>query len=819
MRVVKKISFLFIVFLHCSHLLSQENKGTVKGYVYDQLNRPLQFVNISIPDTSIGTVSNSKGYYELNLPPEKDLRINFSYIGYIPQDVVIRLTPGDTRELNINLMEQVTSIDEVSVTQQRFESATLEKIEMKNFKAIPNVSGGFETILKSMGVSSTSELTSQYSVRGGNFDENLVYVNDVEIYRPFLIRSGEQEGLSFINPDLVANVHFSAGGFDAMHGDKMSSVLDIQYKRPTSNQGSVSMSLLGGSVHYEGTDKNNRFTHISGFRYKTNRYLLGTLDTKGDYQPNFADFQTYMTYELSKKLELTFLGNYANNQYNFIPSSRNTNFGTIKDALNIQIYYEGQEVDEFSTIHGSLGLKYTPDSKTILKFFASAFNTNETETFDIEGFYLIKELDNQIGSKTFGDSILNIGVGSYLNHGRNSIDATVISLNHKGSFLTDLYRLRWGLDFQLEFMEDELSEWDYLDSAGYSVPYSDEFVNLFMVRKGSDSFRSNRYSGYVQNTFLFPTLTNEFYFTAGIRASYWDLNDNFTISPRVSMRIVPYQHRNISFRLATGVYHQPPFYKEFRDPEGNLYTNIKAQQSIHYIAGSQINFPMWNRPFVFTTEVYYKSLSNLIPYKVENIRIQYYPQYTAKGYATGVEFKINGEFVEGSESWASMTLLRTREDIKGDFYFNEAGQRINPGYYPRPTDQLFSFNMFFQDYFPTNPDYKVHLNFVYASRRPVSRPNPERLDLTYTISPYKRVDIGFSRAIKKPEDTTSSTSFLRHFKSIWLSGEVFNLLDIRNKISYQWIRTVSNQTGESGYYAVPNYLTSRRINLKLSVRF
>lgn len=810
--------FLFNGFL-ATNLYGQIENFTLSGKITNEDNAPLPYANISAKNTSIGTVTNDNGKYSLSLPSGQEFTIVMSFVGYHDFQKIITGNAGDTIFLNATLTKETKSIDEVKVTAEREKSSNLVKIEMKDFDFIPNTSGNFETILKTMGVSSNNELSSQYSVRGGNFDENLVYVNDIEIYRPFLIRSGEQEGLSFVNSDLVSTVKFSAGGFDAVYGDKMSSVLDIRYKKPTEFGASVSGSLLGGSAHLEGISKNSKFTHVSGIRYKTNKYVLGALETQGEYQPNFTDVQSYITYQATKKLEVSFLGNYAQNTYNFIPENRSTTFGTYQQALNIRIFYDGQEVDKFETILGALSFNYRLNDNLPLKLIFSAFNTDERETYDIEGAYFINQLDNTIGSDAFGDSILNIGAGSYLNHARNYLDARVYSIEHKGSFYYGDNSFKWGAGFKYEQMADKLREWDLIDSAGYSIPYSSNDVYLFQTRKGQGEINSYRLSTYLQNTYKFPTVLNDILLTAGVRAGYWNYNDKYTISPRASVTFIPGKNVNRTFRLATGVYHQQPFYKELRDAEGNIYKDIKPQRSIHFIGGYDLNFTAWDRPFVFTTEVYYKMLDNLIPYKVDNVRIQYFPQYLAKGYATGIEFKINGEFVKDAQSWASLTLLKTEEDIIGDSYIDDEGNTIEPGYYSRPTDQLFNFSMFFQDYFPTNPEYKVHLNFVFASRRQVSQPHSERLDITYPISSYKRVDIGFSRAIKRADNPLLEGHWLSFVESAWITGEIFNLMDIQNKISYQWIRTVSNQSGITGYYAVPNFLTSRRLNLKLIIHF
>jgi hypothetical protein len=809
-----RTTYIFLIFsLLCIYnLRAQEQKCVVYGTLFSSDSLPLPFSNVSVQDMPIGTVANNDGNYQLEIPSESHVVLVYSHIGYKTKTVTFIGEPDEQYLINQWLDEELTSIEGVEVTAEKESSSTFVKIEIKDFENIPNTSGNFETILKTMGVSSNNELSSQYSVRGGNFDENLVYVNDIEIHRPFLIRSGQQEGLSFINPDMVESVHFSAGGFDAQYGDKMSSVLDITYRKPKKFAASASASLLGGSAHVEGSTKNNNLTHITGVRYKTNRYLLGALETQGEYNPNFIDVQSYITFQPWKKFEIGFLGNFADNQYNFIPQTRETTFGTVRDALSFRVYYDGQEKDRFQTITGALSFNYRPTENVSLKLISSAFNTYERERFDIQGQYLIDQLDNRFGSETAGDSIQNIGVGTFLNHANNRLDANVFSVEHKGLYSTSNNDLRWGMQYRYETINDELSEWDIVDSAGYSLPYSDNEVLLFNTRKGKSNLQSFRLTGYLQNTYNFREGRAEYYLTTGIRGHYWSYNNQTVISPRVSLNIDPYWRNDFRFKFAAGYYYQPPFFKELRTPEGDIKEGIKAQRSIHFIGGSNYYFQAWNRPFKFSAEIYFKTLSNLIPYKVDNVRIRYYPDYIARGYATGIEFKINGEFVENSESWASLTFLKTEEDIYRDYYIEDY-KRHEPGYYPRPTDQLFNFTMFFQDYFPNNPDYKVHLNFIYAGKMHVSQSNTKRLDITFPLSAYKRVDLGMSKSL---DGLTASNNW---FKSLWLSAEVFNLLDIQNKVSYLWIRTVSNQDSQIGFYAIPNFLTSRRLNIKLTARF
>jgi hypothetical protein len=758
--------------------------------------------------------------YELVVPAGQEVILIISYLGYRQEKINLRLEPGQRAEANRILVETAQDLDEVTVREQFDRNTTITRIDIKTLDMLPNVTGGIEGILSTLpGVSTRDELSTQYSVRGGNFDENLVYVNDIEIHRPFLIRSSQQEGMSFVNSDLVSSIRFSAGGFEAGYGDKMSSVLDITYRRPNEFAGSAGISLLGGSVHLEGTSKNRRFTHLSGFRYRTTKYLLSSLETRGEYNPDFLDFQTLLSYRLASKWELSFLGNVASNRFHFIPETRRTDFGTYNNPLNLVIYYDGQERDRFDAYTGALTLHFTPKDELSLKLIGSAFASVEQENFDIQGQYLINELDNRLDSETYGDSILNIGIGAMHDHARNNLDAIVYSLSHLGTYSRGRNTLRWGVKWQQERINDRISEWEMIDSAGYSVPYSGTDIRLFRVVKSTNRLYSNRVNSFVQNTYTFERDSIRYYINAGLRGTYWDMNGEFLLSPRVTFSVKPCWKQDIVFRLATGFYYQPPFYKEMRYPDGSLNKAVRAQRSMHFVLGGDYIFTAWNRPFKFTTEIYYKHLDNLIPYKLDNVRIQYAAENLARGYAVGLDMKIHGEFVPGAASWASLSFMKTEEDIIGDFHYDEDGLRVEPGYYPRPTDQAVMVGVFFRDYFPRNPDYKVHLNLVYGSGLPFSPPDIERYDVVFRMPSYKRVDIGFSKVLKREASTLKEGNPFRHFRSIWLSAEIFNLLGVRNTASYLWVKTVASQAGLPGAFAVPNYLTGRRFNVKLTARF
>ncbi len=842
--------FIFCIFFLSIFSIFGQNKGSIYGVVTDEINRPLESVNIGTLNLSkqIGAITNKDGEYKFDVPLNIDVVIAFSYVGYKTEKIIVRLTSEGKKEFNIILKIKSTDIVGAEIKGRKIREVGLTRIDPKDVKVIPSPSMGIESILKTIGtgVSSSNELSSQYSVRGGNYDENLVYVNDIEIYRPFLVRSGQQEGLSFANSDLVSSITFSAGGFDAKYGDKMSSVLDIKYKEPKEFASSVALSLLGGSVHVEGCSDNHRLTYLFGVRQKSNQYLLQSLETQGEYKPSFTDFQTYMTYDVTENLEIGFLGNYARNSYQVIPENRETEFGTINEALRLTIYFDGQEVDKFETIMGAFTSTYRPNKKLKLKFITSCFNTYESETFDTQGQYWLDELENDFGKDEFGNVKANRGVGTYLHHARNLLNATVFNVEHIGSYRNEKNYLQWGVKFQSEMISDELSEWKMLDSAGYSLPHAQDnignlvpgmntnnAIRLQEVIKASFDTTSNRYSGFIQNKWNLDGEKTDFNITAGLRANYWDLNDQFLLSPRATILYKPDWKKDISLRFSTGLYYQPPFYKELRNFEGKINTDIKAQSSLHFVLAGEWNFLAWYRPFVFITEVYYKYLDNLIPYEIDNVRIRYYAENNAHGYATGIDLKINGEFVKGVESWASLSIMQTQEDIEDDFYYdyyNQSGEKIiygysydavavdsirnEPGYIPRPTDQRVNFSLFFQDYLPRNPTFKMHLNLVYGSRLPFGPPTHERYKATLRIPPYRRVDIGFSKQLKSKETKTRAKSPLRFFNSIWVSLEVFNLLQVNNTVSYIWITDVNNRM-----YAVPNYLSPRLLNFKVLVDF
>lgn len=822
-----------------------QEMGEIHGVVTDDQNNPVPLANISLTNHPGGTISKMDGTYQLKIPANKEVIVAFTYVGFISQYIKVVIKPGESKVLNRKLVPSTTQLPGFVITDEKIRTSTLTPLDPKLATTIPTPSGGLEALIKTFpGVSSNNELSSQYSVRGGNYDENLVYVNDVEIYKPFLVRSGQQEGLSFLNSDLVSAILFSAGGFDARYGDKMSSVLDIKYKRPTITTGSVGLSLLGSSLHLEGSTKDRRFMYLLGFRNKTNQYLLKTLETKGDYKPSFNDLQGMMIYEINPKLEFTIFGNYASNKYQIVPESRETSFGTVNEALQLRVFFGGSEIDKFINYMGAFTTHYKPNDNLSLKLIVSSFQTSESETFDITGQYWIGELETDQSKSNFGEMISARGIGTYHNHARNYLDARVSSIEHRGMLMNDESGWMWGVKYQTEEVNDRLNEWILNDSAGFTIPVNPVIpgqpgnqsdILLQDIVKTSIDLQSVRASGFIQHSREFGGENGMWNLILGIRGNYWDVNEQVLVSPRGSISYKPDWKNDLVFRFSTGLYYQPPFYRELRNKFGLLNTDLKAQSSIHVVVGSDFNFLAWSRPFKFTAEGYYKYLNDLVPYDIDNVRIRYFATNSAKGYAAGIDLKVNGEFVKGIESWASLSVMQTKEDLANDNYYNfynDEGNLIIPGYttnntvvdstlvvrgfIPRPTDQRVTFSLFFQDYLPKNPTYKMHLNLVFGTGLPYSPPGTVRSRNMQRMPSYRRVDIGFSKQLigASRYSETETRKHLKFISDAWISLEVLNLLQINNTISYIWVKDVMNRQ-----YAVPNYLTPRQLNLKLVVNF
>ena len=807
------------------------------GYVIDSNNRGIELANVRINNTTIGTVTNNSGYYAINTEIVDSAVIVYSMMGYttIEHTIFPPQKRGQSIQISVELQTLTKEMQDVVVIAQRRQTSMMDFIEHGKYRLMPNAAGGIEAFLITFaGVSQTNELSSQYNVRGGNFDENMVYVNGIEVYRPLLIRAGQQEGLSFINPDMVKSLGFSSGGFDAAYGDKMSSVLDIRYKNPEKFESSVSLSLLGASA-YVGT-ANRKFSQIHGIRYKTSAYLLGTLDTKGEYSPNFIDYQTYLTYQLSDKWEVTFLGNFSQNSYRFIPKTRETDFGTYQIARNLTIYYEGQEKDLFRTIFGALTFGFRPHNNLKLNFITSTFHTNENETYDIIGEYVFSEvkMDVENPEEKIGSAL---GIGANHEHARNRLKATVANVSHSGEYKAGNNLLKWGTNFQLEKIADKISEYEYRDSAGYSLPYNDKMVKLYYSMKSEDTLTTFRTTGYIQNTYKQDSPLGFISLTGGIRANYWTFNRELLVSPRISASIVPHWKKDFAFRFATGVYYQAPFYKEIRDTltnefgivEVNLNNKIKAQRSLHFVLGGDYYFRTWGRPFKFTTETYLKLADRVESYSIDNVRIRYSGENDAVAYTAGIDLKLFGELVPGTDTWINFSLMQSKEkmldenfyrkpvfDIEGKPVYDTEGklETVPQGWVSRPNEQRYVFSMMFQDYLPNNPKYKVQLKTIYSDGIVFGAPRNPMFRAIWRSKAYFRVDIGASRILVSGEEKIMSKPFFRHTKNIWLNLEIFNLINYKNVNSHYWITDY-----EGIQWATPNYLTGRQLNLKLIVDF
>jgi len=791
---------------------SVAQQATVTGQIFTEDGQPVQYVNLAVKGTTLGTTTSQDGYFELAIPANQDVTIVYSYVGYQKDSLTVNLKPGQRHQVQITLKQIDTQLNTIEVKDQPLRTGTFNRLDPKSITFIPTVNASIEDLIKTLpGVSSRDELSSQYSVRGGNYDENLVFVNDIEVYRPFLVRSGQQEGMSFLNPDLVSGILFSAGGFDAKYGDKLSSVLDIRYNKPRSFAASFDVSLMGADAHVEGTFAKKRFSYLLGARYKTNTYFLKWLDTKGNYKPRYFDIQGMLYYDISSKLELSILGYYSNNTYKLIPESRETSFGTIDEAYKIKIYFDGHEVDRYQNWLTGLTLNYRLSDNIKLRFIASAYQTHESETYDISGEYWIGKLETFQSSPEYGEITEIMGVGAYMDHARNYLDGTVFTAEHRGSFTKGINELDWGLRYQYSYFENVMNEWELQDSAGYTIPRPPDSLGypnpphdplyLNYAFHTTQHLTTSLISGFAQNTWTFAFKKADLALTAGIRGLWYDYNNQFNLNPRINISFKPHWKTETVFRASAGYYSQPPTFREMTDLQGNVVSGLKAQTSIQVLAGSDLYFKAWGRPFKFVAEAYYKYIKNLIPYEIDNLNIRYYGTNDAHGYATGIDFRINGEFVKGAESWVSLSIMETEEYFEGQWI-------------PRPTDQRINLSIFFQDYIPKFPTWKVALTLFYGTGLPVGPPDAPRSQHTLRIPSYKRVDIGLSKQLIGERTRFKAKNPLRAFKSMWISLEVFNLLQISNTISYLWITDINSRQ-----YAIPNYMTPRTFNLKLFASF
>lgn len=817
--MLRKIPAFFIILLFCSFIGAAQTVK-LRGIVKDNNDKAMDVVTVSVLNSGIGTTTNRDGAYTLDVPADAHLTIVFSYVGYQTERRRINTQAGQDQTLpDVRLKADANTLKEVVVSDANRYEAGIQTLNISKVNVMASPTGGIEAVIKTL-VGSNNELTSQYNVRGGNYDENLVYVNDFEIYRPFLVRSGQQEGLSFVNADLASNVNFSVGGFQAKYGDKMSSVLDVTYKHPKKFAGSVMASLLGGSLHLEGSSHNEKLTYLLGARQKSNQYLLQSQPTKGIYNPSFTDVQALVNYRINKKWELEAIGNYARNRFNFIPEEATSSFGLINKAYQLRVFFDGSEIDQFDSRFAGLSTTYRPNDKLKLKLLASGFQTNEYETYDIGGEYLLGELETDLGKESFGQIKTYLGTGLIQDHARNYLKVNVGNLAHRGSYSSGKHFIQWGADANITGIADQLHEWQRRDSAGFTQPYDTTELRMMYLYNSSSNFNYTILSGFVQDNFRFSD-SLDLTMSVGSRFTYDLLNNEFIASPRLQLGYKPKWKSDVVFRFATGVYAQPPFYREMRDLQGNVNTSLKAQKSYHVLLGTDYNFKALNRPFKFTSEVYYKYLWDIVPYIFDNVRIRYHGQNEATGYAYGGELRLYGDIVKGATSWISIGVLKTSEYLKDSniVYKSASGAdsaSVNPGFIPRPSDQRFMIGMYFEDYIPRHENFKVHLNLMYATGLPLGPPSAPRYADTLRLPDYKRVDIGFSALLLDgARQDHPYHSFFKNIKSIWASLEVFNLLGIQNTLSYTWIQDQSS--GKT--FAVPNRLTSRLINVKLMFNF
>lgn len=795
-------------------------KAVVSGKVTNERGRAMDAVTVAVKGTTLGINTDRNGAYTLDVPADSNITIVFTYVGFETDEQPITVSAGQNRVLNIRLKQSSRQMKDFVKTESRGgNDAGSLRLDVSKATEIPTVGfgDGVTAIIKSY-VGTNNELTNQYNVRGGNYDENLVYVNDFEIYRPFLTRSGQQEGMSFVNSDLVSGVNFSVGGFQAKYGDKMSSVLDVNYKNPTEFGGRVTASALGASVALQGASRNSKLTWLTGVRHKSNQYLLQAQPTKGVYTPSFTDAQADVKYQFSNKWEMELIGNYARNRFRFIPEKQNTSFGLINKAFQLNVQYLGSEIDQFDSRFGGISTTYKPNNKLRLKLLASGFQTNEKETYDINGEYFLGELETDLGKENFGQVKTYLGTGIIHNYARNYLQVNVGDVGHRGSYEAGKHFLQWGLGANVTTIGDKLNEWERRDSAGFTQPFDPNRLPLTKVYNSAADFNYMRYTAYLQDNFRFSDsldLTG----TVGVRMNYSTLNGEVLVSPRGNLAYKPKWKQDIIFKLAGGLYQQPPFYREMRDLNGAVNYNLKAQKSFHTLLGADYNFTSWGRPFKLTVEAYYKGLWDVVPYEYDNVRVRYFGRNNARGRIYGGEVRIYGDIVKDATSWISVGILKAEEDITDDKItykdVNGADSGISyPGYIPRPSDQRFMLGMYFEDYLPRNKNFKMHLNAMYSSGLPFGPPDQKRYGDTLRLPQYIRADIGFSTLLLDGTRHTESKIW-HNLKKAWFSIEVFNLLGIRNTLSYTWIQ---DQT--SGLtFAVPNRLTSRLVNAKLVIDF
>lgn len=775
---------------------AQAQTFTLSGRVIDENNDPVEFASVSCPKQGKMTMTSLKGDYSLQLQSADSVEIRFSMVGYKTKVRTLR-RPRGKQTMQVVLHSSDNALSEVTITGKRIETGQTQELSKEHLKSMPSTTGNAveEMIQSQAGVSTHSELSSQYNVRGGSFDENSVYINNVEIFRPFLVRSGQQEGISVINPDMVEKIGFSTGGYEARYGDKMSSALNIEYRRPKRFEASATASMLGASAFVGMSNK--KFSWSNGLRYKTTKYLLGSMDTKGEYQPTFIDYQTYLTYSPNKRWDIKFLGNISDNHYNFTPEDRETNFGTMENVKAFKVYFDGQEKDVFRTFFGSLGITRNFNENTSLSLIASAFNTREQEKYDIQGQYWLTQTETSE----------NLGVGTYFQHTRNYLKAHVESAKLLFKTKQKKHNIEAAFTYKWEHINENSVEYEMRDSSKYSIPHTGKDLYMIYSMRAKNTLTANRVEAYAQDTYRFTGSEGKTLYTLnyGLRLAYWSFTKETILSPRLSLGIIPAFNENITMRFATGLYYQAPFFKEIRDTtttNGITYASLnrkaKSQRSIHFIAGFDYRFKMNDRPFKFTAEAYYKALGNLVPYSVNNVKVVYYGDNMCSGHAAGLDLKLFGEFVPGTDSWVSLSLMNT-------------SMKLNGKSIPLPTDQRYAVNLFFTDYFPGTTRWKMSLKLALADGLPFSAPHRELESNVFRAPAYKRADVGLNYRIIDNSDRHKKRNPIRN---LWVGAECLNLFGINNVNSYYWITDVTGQQ-----YAVPNYLTGRQINVKLSVDF
>lgn len=788
--------FILQIICLCAFVSAQAQTFTLSGRVIDENNDPVEFASVSCPKQGKMTMTSLKGDYSLQLQSADSVEIRFSMIGYKTKVRTLR-RPRGKQTMQVVLHSSNNALSEVTITGKRIETGQTQELSKEHLKSMPSTTGNAveEMIQSQAGVSTHSELSSQYNVRGGSFDENSVYINNVEIFRPFLVRSGQQEGISVINPDMVEKIGFSTGGYEARYGDKMSSALNIEYRRPKRFEASATASMLGASAFVGMSNK--KFSWSNGLRYKTTKYLLGSMDTKGEYQPTFIDYQTYLTYSPNKRWDIKFLGNISDNHYNFTPEDRETNFGTMENVKAFKVYFDGQEKDVFRTFFGSLGITRKFNENTSLSLIASAFNTREQEKYDIQGQYWLTQTETSE----------NLGVGTYFQHTRNYLKAHVESAKLLFKTKQKKHNIEAAFTYKWEHIEENSVEYEMRDSSKYSIPHTGKDLYMIYSMRAKNTLTANRVEAYAQDTYRFIGSEGKTLYTLnyGLRLAYWSFTKETILSPRLSLGIIPAFNENITMRFATGLYYQAPFFKEIRDTtttNGITYASLnrkaKSQRSIHFIAGFDYRFKMNNRPFKFTAEAYYKALGNLVPYSVNNVKVVYYGDNMCSGHAAGLDLKLFGEFVPGTDSWVSLSLMNT-------------SMKLNGKSIPLPTDQRYAVNLFFTDYFPGTTRWKMSLKLALADGLPFSAPHRELESNVFRAPAYKRADVGLNYRIIDNSDRHKKRNPIRN---LWVGAECLNLFGINNVNSYYWITDVTGQQ-----YAVPNYLTGRQINVKLSVDF